>query len=127
LRRALLEHLLDDAEFERKVVDTFVRIRVPGNASASETCYRLVLVTGNSHTTMNARILRVDFTMCHTLRRTARVVTSCSNPLLNFWFRFHFLFFFFFICSFTFLGVFSLDFFRVWGSSFSCLLMCCQI
>ncbi|CAM6016894.1 unnamed protein product [Sphagnum balticum] len=46
LRRALLEHLLDDAEFERKVVDTFVRIRVPGNASTSETCYRLVLVTG---------------------------------------------------------------------------------
>jgi hypothetical protein len=41
-----LEHLLDDAEFERKVVDTFVRIRVPGNASTSETCYRLVLVTG---------------------------------------------------------------------------------
>ncbi len=111
LRRALLEHLLDDAEFERKVVDTFVRIRVPGNASTSETCYRLVLVTGNSHTTTNARVLRIDFTMCHTLRRTALVVTFCSNPLLNFWFRFHFLVFFFFHLFFDFLGCFLSGFF----------------
>jgi hypothetical protein len=116
LRRALLEHLLDDAEFERKVVDTFVRIRVPGNASTSETCYRLVLVTGNSHTTMNARVLMIDFTMCHTLRRTALVVTFCSNPLLNFWFRFHFLVFFFF-GSFVLLlsWVFSLQIFLGFG------------
>lgn len=46
LRRALLEELLDDPEFISKVVDTFVRIRVPGN-SKTEMCYRLVLVTGN--------------------------------------------------------------------------------
>jgi chromatin remodeling complex protein RSC6 len=47
LRRALLEDLLDDPEFENKVVDTFVRIRVPGMSSKSEMCYRLVLVTGD--------------------------------------------------------------------------------
>lgn len=48
LRRALLEDLLDDPEFDSKVVDTFVRIRVPGMSSKSEMCYRLVLVTGIS-------------------------------------------------------------------------------
>jgi chromatin remodeling complex protein RSC6 len=47
LRRSLLEDLLDDPEFDSKVVDTFVKIRVPGNASTLDTCYRLVLITGN--------------------------------------------------------------------------------
>ncbi len=47
LRRALLENLLDDPEFNSKVVDTFVKIRVPGIVSTLDTCYRLVLVTGN--------------------------------------------------------------------------------
>ncbi|CAK9194148.1 unnamed protein product [Sphagnum troendelagicum] len=46
LRRSLLEDLLDDPEFDSKVVDTFVKIRVPGNASTLDTCYRLVLITG---------------------------------------------------------------------------------
>jgi len=41
-----LEDLLDDPEFDSKVVDTFVKIRVPGNASTLDTCYRLVLITG---------------------------------------------------------------------------------
>jgi chromatin remodeling complex protein RSC6 len=47
LRRALLENLLDDPEFNSKVVDTFVKIRVPGSVSTLDMCYRLVLVTGN--------------------------------------------------------------------------------
>ena len=46
LRRALLRDLLDDPEFDNKVVDTFVRIRVPGISTKTETTYRLVLVTG---------------------------------------------------------------------------------
>lgn len=48
LRRALLRDLLDDPEFDNKVVDTFVRIRVPGISTKTETTYRLVLVTGGS-------------------------------------------------------------------------------
>ncbi|CAM6126594.1 unnamed protein product [Calypogeia fissa] len=46
LRRQLLEELLDDPEFEIKVCNTFVRIRVPGMQSKSEMCYRLVQVVG---------------------------------------------------------------------------------
>lgn len=46
LRRALLRDLLEDPEFDNKVVDTFVRIRVPGISTKTETTYRLVLVTG---------------------------------------------------------------------------------
>lgn len=46
LRRQLLEELLDDPEFETKVCNTFVRIRVPGMISKSEMCYRLVQVAG---------------------------------------------------------------------------------
>lgn len=45
LRRALLEEILDDADFHNKVVGAFVKIRVPGNYKM-DTCYRLVLVTG---------------------------------------------------------------------------------
>ncbi|KAH9547795.1 hypothetical protein CY35_11G054900 [Sphagnum magellanicum] len=51
LRRALLENLLDDPEFNSKVVDTFVKIRVPGSVSTLDTCYRLVLVTGTRQQT----------------------------------------------------------------------------
>lgn len=48
LRRQLLEELLDDPEFDSKVCNTFVRIRVPGMQSKSEMCYRLVQVVGKS-------------------------------------------------------------------------------
>jgi hypothetical protein len=53
-----LEDLLDDPEFDSKVVDTFVKIRVPGNASTLDTCYRLVLITGNRQAT-KGRTLRI--------------------------------------------------------------------
>lgn len=46
LRRALLRDLLEDPDFDNKVLDTFVRIRVPGISTKTETTYRLVLVTG---------------------------------------------------------------------------------
>ncbi|KAL3686815.1 hypothetical protein R1sor_013124 [Riccia sorocarpa] len=49
LRRQLLEELLDDPEFDSKVCNTFVRIRVPGMVSKSEMCYRLVQVVGTRH------------------------------------------------------------------------------
>ncbi|KAL2628720.1 hypothetical protein R1flu_013406, partial [Riccia fluitans] len=51
LRRQLLEELLDDPEFDTKVCNTFVRIRVPGMVSKSEMCYRLVQVVGTRHQT----------------------------------------------------------------------------
>ncbi|XP_024531612.1 zinc finger CCCH domain-containing protein 19 [Selaginella moellendorffii] len=43
LRRALLEDMLGDPNFEQKVVGTFVRIRVPGK---NDMCYRLVQIVG---------------------------------------------------------------------------------
>ncbi|CAI5462592.1 unnamed protein product, partial [Closterium sp. Yama58-4] len=46
LKRRQLEGLLADEAFDRKVVGTFVRIRVPGPANQTEACYRLVRVTG---------------------------------------------------------------------------------
>ncbi|CAI5492534.1 unnamed protein product [Closterium sp. Naga37s-1] len=46
LKRRQLEGLLADEGFDRKVVGTFVRIRVPGPANQTEACYRLVRVTG---------------------------------------------------------------------------------
>ena len=46
LRRSILEEFIVDPNFESKVTDTFVKIRVPGNSKV-DSCYRLVLVTGN--------------------------------------------------------------------------------
>jgi chromatin remodeling complex protein RSC6 len=46
LRRSILEEFIVDPNFESKVIGTFIKIRVPGN-SKMDSCYRLVLVTGN--------------------------------------------------------------------------------
>lgn len=46
LRRSILEEFIVDPNFESKVIGTFVKIRVPGNSKV-DSCYRLVLVTGN--------------------------------------------------------------------------------
>lgn len=61
LRRSLLRDLLDDPEFDNKVVDTFVRIRVPGISTKTETTYRLVLVTGEFRSHECVRYLWVLF------------------------------------------------------------------
>jgi len=46
LRRSILEEFINDANFEDKVIGTFVKIRILGN-SKTDSCYRLVLVIGN--------------------------------------------------------------------------------
>lgn len=48
LWRVLLRDLLDDLEFDNKVVDIFVRIWVFGILMKMEMMYRLVLVIGGS-------------------------------------------------------------------------------
>ncbi|KAJ7539707.1 hypothetical protein O6H91_11G106100 [Diphasiastrum complanatum] len=69
LRRALLEDLLDDPEFETKVVGTFVRIRVPVTSSKMEMCYRLVQVAG----------IKLQNQEYNTGRKTTKVVLEIMN------------------------------------------------
>ncbi|KAJ7520080.1 hypothetical protein O6H91_20G065700 [Diphasiastrum complanatum] len=69
LRRTLLEDLLDDPEFETKVIGTFVRIRVPGTSGKPEMCYRLAQVAG----------IKVQSQKYKTGKKTTNVVLEIMN------------------------------------------------